>query len=213
MRGTNRRPTHQPASALLGTSDPGRWLAALEQAQAVLELGDAELELLDLRARDEPELAEEPAEAVTGPLAQPHRLVAPTADQLLDDRASFLAPHPTARGQLLDERVRPLSGQRNGADAREDKLLRELPGGISGLGHGVLRVGAGGGVPASPARRPRRPGSRPRSSEWPRPQPPPRRPRARPLRPPCRPRRPGIAPCGARTPARAPSRRSAAAPR
>src|SRR4051794_27597794 len=166
MRGTKRRPTRQPASASQSTSDRRRVLAALEKPQPVLELGDAELQLFDLAARDEPELAVDAGEAAAGAFPQPHRLVAPAAHKLLDDRASLLAPKASSRGELLRERVGPLGGQRHGADAREDELLRELADGISGLGHEVLHYGAGGDAPASPAQNLSAGRSLRRATEW-----------------------------------------------
>src|SRR4051812_27880666 len=224
MRGTKRRPTRQPASASLNTSDARRVLAVLDQPQPVLELRHPELELLDLGARDEPELVEDPCEADPRALPEPYGLVAPTTHQLLDERASLFAPQPAARRELLGERVRTLGGQRDRADACEDEFLRELADGISGLGHEVVRCGAGGGVRAFPAQSLPAVGARRRATARAlllRPAQLPRAPRsrhqprqelhragaardARGSRRRCRPPAPG--PCGARTRARAPSR-------
>src|SRR5262249_6395829 len=155
----------------------------------------------------EPDLAEEPGEAVARALAQPHCLVAPAPHQLLDQRARLLVAEPAAGGDLLGERVRALRGQGDGADAGEDQLLGELPGRASGLGHEGVRGAVGGGAPAWPLRSARAPAAaRPRRRqawEWARPRGPPRTPRARPRSP--RGSRPAPAPCGGRIPARAPS--------
>src|SRR5205823_13743670 len=69
-------------------------VAALEQPQPVLELGDAQLDLLELSARDEPDLAEDPCETAARALAQPDRLTAPAAHQLLDHRTRLVAAEP-----------------------------------------------------------------------------------------------------------------------
>src|SRR5205823_53878 len=102
-------------------------VAALEQPQPVLELGHAQLDLLELAARHEPDLAEDSGQAATRALAQPDGLAAPAAHQLLDHGAGLVAADPTAGRDLLGEGVRALRGQRDGADPGQDQLLGELP--------------------------------------------------------------------------------------
>ena len=53
----------------LGGRRGGLLLGALDEAEPVLELGDAKLKLLPLAARDEPELAHDAREAARRPLA------------------------------------------------------------------------------------------------------------------------------------------------
>ena len=92
----------------------------------MLELREAKLELLELVPRHEADLVEEARQSGARPLAQPDALVAPAADQLVDERARLLSPERAACGQLLGESVRPFGRQRDGADPGEDELLREL---------------------------------------------------------------------------------------
>src|SRR5215210_1896430 len=147
IRGTKLRPITHPNWALLT-----RWsrLTLLEQAQAVLDLRHPQLDLLELVARHEPELAEQPCETGAGPFAEPDGLAPPATDDLLDHRARLVAADPAAGRELLRQRVRPLGGQRDGADSGEDELLRDLAQ-LSALGHGAWPFGAGAVSRVSPA--------------------------------------------------------------
>src|SRR5919204_4773623 len=157
----------------------------LEQPQTMLELCDAKLQLLELLARDEAEVAEELVQACARPLAEPDRLAPPARRELLRELARLLAAAEGAFRQL-PERV------------------------VTALGHGGARGAAAAAAPASPAR-PRAgrlpPARDPRARARQRLPLPPARARSR--RPPARAR----PPCAARTPARVPSTSSAAAPR
>jgi len=85
----------------------------------VLDLRHPELDLLELVARHEPELAEQPCEAGAGPFAEAHCLIAPAAHDLFDDRPGLVTADPATSRKLLRQRVCPLSGQRDGADPGE----------------------------------------------------------------------------------------------
>src|SRR5262249_6865346 len=66
-----------PTTRLLRRRDGCRVARLLEQAQAVLDLRDAELQLLVLRAEDEAELTQETVHAGAGALGHPRRVAAP----------------------------------------------------------------------------------------------------------------------------------------
>src|SRR4051794_26695511 len=67
----------------------GPW--PFEQPQAVLELGEAELELLELVAGDEAELPGEGGDALPRPLAEPGRVAAPACERVLEQLPRLVA--------------------------------------------------------------------------------------------------------------------------
>ena len=89
----------------------------------MLELCNLELQLVDVRTRDEPELLEESFEARAGPLAGPDGLVALAARRLLDQLTRLVAAHSAGHRQLVRERVRSLGGQRHRTERREPEAL------------------------------------------------------------------------------------------
>ena len=222
--------SRQPASALPSRSSSGS--RALEQPQPVLDLRDPQLELLELVARHEPELAKEPGEAGARPLAEPdasrcasgrrppRRPSAPPRGPI-PPRADSSSASVSARSAVSATAPTPASTSFS-ASSRE----------LSALGHEAWPFAAAAGAPASP--RPNRPAEAARRRATV------RAVRRRPARPaPARasrrrsprgrraagsaaPRRMAVlvaallrllAACGARTRARAPSRSSAAARR
>ena len=70
----------------------------------MLQLGDAKLELRQFAAPDEAELAEEPLEALAGPLADAGSVTAPAPPQLFNDFEHVDA----TSGAALCERIREL---------------------------------------------------------------------------------------------------------
>ena len=218
----------------------GLW-RILDEAKAVLELRDPELELLEVGARDQAELLEEPSRPAPARSLGPNGFAAPAARRLLDQLTRLVAAHAACLGELVREGVRALGRQRNRADGCEPEPLEKLEGGASLSA--AMRLGAAPLPPALALRLRRRAGRSRLGDERVGEarcgllrRPPARRPRARVvpvstagppigasvaagapgfLRPAPGPRpaqrRPGRS-C-ARTPARAPSGSSAAAPR
>src|SRR5579884_3808391 len=110
-----------------------------EQPQAVLELCDAELELVPLVARDEAELARDVADAVPRPLPHAQRVAAPARRHVLEQRPRLVE----ARAEQREEPLEPVA---LGAGA------------VTGGAHVASTGAAGAGARASP------PGRRP---AWP----------------------------------------------
>src|ERR671910_672513 len=100
----------------------------LQQPQAMLELRDAELELLHVVLRHQAELAEEPVERRPRLLAEASRISAPARGHLLDERPRLVAAHHSTVGELVGECVRALRRQRGGAYRGESDALEEVPG-------------------------------------------------------------------------------------
>src|SRR5688500_1941566 len=113
----------------------------------MLELGDAELQLLPLVAGDEPELAEEPGEALARPFRQANAVTAPAAEKLLDRTARFVALETAALRVLVREPVCVIRRQRDGAETGEQDLLEEpaavRAGRVTGLVHAASSAVAG----------------------------------------------------------------------
>src|SRR5579872_5251420 len=97
----------------------------LEQADAVLELGDTEVELVPILAGDQPELVEERVQALPRPLADPDGVTAPAPRPLLEQRPELVELGPEQREQPV-ERV---------------ALAVEV---VTGVVHAVSIGGAGG---------------------------------------------------------------------
>src|SRR5262245_17729721 len=178
------------ASAMGSVLHPGPlrpFWRLLQQPDPVLELGDAELEILVVVAGDEPELAEDRLERCAGLLPHAGRVAAPPRREILDQRLRLVALREATVGELLGQRVRALGGQRDGADGREDDALGELAPGCVGaiwLVHAGGPAACGGAARAWSRRRPV-PASSPsgrRAAAGPAPA----RPRQRRLRPPPR---------------------------
>ena len=102
-----------------------RAAAVLEQPQAVLDLGEPELELLVLAPRDEPELAED-ARRASSSARSLTRVASPRQRPVTSSTivARLLAAHLAALDELVDELLGSLLRERDGADAREEELLR-----------------------------------------------------------------------------------------
>ena len=118
----------------------------------MLELRDPQLELFEIRPRDESELLEEPIEAGAGSLGEPHRLAAPAMNRLLDHLARLVAADTSRPRQLVGERIRTLRSQRDGADRREPRPLERLQDETAVIGgHAAWRGDAAAAVRASTA--------------------------------------------------------------
>jgi hypothetical protein len=85
----------------------------------VLDLSDAELELVPFVARDETELSERTVECRAGALANTNGVTAPPRRRFVDESAHLLLAHPPALRERIRELVRTFSRQRHGADERE----------------------------------------------------------------------------------------------
>src|SRR5262245_54250040 len=118
---------------------------ALQQAQSVLELRQAELELVELSPRDEPEILGDFLDAVAGALPHPHSIAPPPAGELVEPRAGLVGAHAV--------------------EEREEKLLycRAAIGLVHADASGAAAAGAGGaprpwrGRPPEPSGRARAP--------------------------------------------------------
>src|SRR5437867_2840402 len=86
-------PKLRPAR-LAGGRDRGARRVPLDEPQPVLELGDAQLELLVLGSRDEAELAEHALERLPRPLAEPRRVAAPAQHRVLDHLLRLVFAEP-----------------------------------------------------------------------------------------------------------------------
>src|SRR5262245_12931383 len=186
---------------------------ALDQAEAVLQLCDAELELFVVRPGNEAELLEEAVETRSGALREPDRLAAPAMDRLLDHLARLVAADAARPRELVRECIGALGRQRDRAHRREPRSLEGFQDEVAVIaGHAAWRDDADAAArvstaPARARRSPRRPRASAPAPERPpapaRPQLPPRPARAPPASQRCRPP-PEQAPSSRPTPARAP---------
>src|SRR5439155_10572309 len=99
----------------------------------MLELGDAELDLVQLLPRYQPELPEEAGEALARALAQPARVPAPAGDRVLEHLAGLVAADAPPLAQVAGELVQPLGGQRDRADCGQRQPLERVSGAHFGL--------------------------------------------------------------------------------
>src|SRR6266511_3163747 len=181
-----------------------RLLAPFEKLQPVLELRDAELELLELGAQDEPELAQHAVHPGAGPLRRARRVAAPPAREVVDRAPRLVTAHAAALGERLRELLDAFGGQRHRAERGEEELLDPVavvvtwrgPGGVSACADVAARASRRPCPPRAGLRRPGTGPAPPRRLRLPRP---PRRPLRRPVLP-CR------RPCVARNRAHVPSR-------
>ncbi len=132
---------------------------AFDQAEAVLELGDSQLEVLELGARDEAELLEEAFQAGAGAFAHTQGLAAPPVSRLLDQLPRLVAAHAAGPGELVGQGVRPIRGQRDGAESGEADPLERVDDRVvvTAVGHAASRGGAGAASRASTRRQRTRP--------------------------------------------------------
>src|SRR3954468_21263071 len=98
----------------------------------MLELRDAELQLVPVVARHEAQLAEEVAKALPRSLADAHRISAPAARELVEERTELVQPRPE-EGTEAVERI--ALGVR--------RALRRA---VTGLVHEASTYGAGAAV-------------------------------------------------------------------
>ena len=126
----------------------------LDEPQAVLQLGDAQLQLVQLVARDEAEPRGQVLQALPRPLAEPCRVAPPAGQRVLEQLPGVVAAHAATLAQLSGELVEPLRRQGDRADRGQREPFEQIP---SGLGHGDANCAAAGGARASTApSRPRR---------------------------------------------------------
>src|SRR5712691_8747951 len=112
----------------------------------MLDLGDAELELVPFVARHETELPKRAVECRAGALADTNGVTAPPRRGFVDESAHLRLAHTTALGERIRELVRTFRGQRHGADEREHEPF-------NGLVHAGAHACAGAGVRVSLPRR------------------------------------------------------------
>ena len=103
-----------------------RLRGAFDEAQTVLHLGEAELELLELVARHQPELGEDALKALAGARREPRGVAAPAADRLLDQLANLVTLHSATFGELACELIDALSRERDSPHGNEAEPLGEL---------------------------------------------------------------------------------------
>src|SRR5439155_17671013 len=92
---------------------------ALQELQPVLQLGDAQLELLVLRPEDETQLAQHSLKAGTSAFGDPRGVAPPSGNHVVDRSTSLVALHASALRERVDELLDPLRGQGDGSDASE----------------------------------------------------------------------------------------------
>ena len=116
----------------------------------MLELSDSELELLELRARNQAELLEEAFEARPCSLAHAQRFTAPPVSRLLDQLPRLVSPHAAGPGELVGQSVRAVRGQRDGSQSGQADALERVDDRVvvSGVGHAAWPGGAGDASPA-----------------------------------------------------------------
>ena len=118
---------HDAAKSLLAADgERHRARRVLDEPQPVLELGDAELELLELVARDEAELREQSCRL--SPARSPSRVASPR-QRVSESSSSWRASsrlHPAPLGELAGELVDALGRQRDGADRGQREPLEQL---------------------------------------------------------------------------------------
>src|SRR5437879_5184552 len=83
-----------------------------------------------------------------GFLAHPDCLAPPAARRLIDQLSGLFATDASGLGELVGERVGPLSRQRDCAKRSQTEALERIEKSVTVVGHAVLRDGAGGAVPA-----------------------------------------------------------------
>src|SRR3989442_10375722 len=76
-------------------------MAVFEQANAVLELRNAKLQLVPVLARHEPELAGEVLDAPPRALPPAHRIAAPAGREVIGQGAQLVEPRSEDRDQAL----------------------------------------------------------------------------------------------------------------
>ena len=89
----------------------------------MLELRDAQLELIVLPARDYAQLLEEPIKRSATPLPDSAGFALPAQHQLFNRLTSLVLAHATPCGELVGQSVGPLGSQRNGTERGQAELL------------------------------------------------------------------------------------------
>jgi hypothetical protein len=92
----------------------------------MLELGDSELQVFQLRARNKAELLEEAIQAGPCALAHPQRLAAPPVSRLLDQLTRLVAAHSPGTSQLVSQGVRSIRGQCDRAESGQADALERV---------------------------------------------------------------------------------------
>src|SRR6187431_1233249 len=103
------RPARSPRGGRAGGQPAGSSLVLLlDEAQPVLDLRQAEFELLVLAPGDEAQLAEEHGERCASALAHAYRVPAPAAHDVVHELSGVLARELAPPHELLNELVRAL---------------------------------------------------------------------------------------------------------
>jgi hypothetical protein len=92
----------------------------------MLELGDSELQVFQLRARNKAELLKEALQARAGSLAHAQSLAAPPVSRLLDQLTRLVAAHSPGTSQLVGQGVRPIRGQCDRAESGQADALERV---------------------------------------------------------------------------------------
>src|SRR5512132_1546264 len=92
----------------------------------MLQLRDPELELFEVRPRDEAELLEETVEPGARSLGEANRLAAPAVNRLIDHLAGLVSADPTCPRELVRKSVGALGGQCDRADRGQPDPLERL---------------------------------------------------------------------------------------
>ena len=98
-----------------------------EQTQAVLHLGEAELELLELVPGDEPDLREEPLQRLPRSFRDAGGVPSPARHRVVEQLPRLVAAHAAPLGQLVGERFGAFGGESDRADRGERDPLEQLP--------------------------------------------------------------------------------------
>ena len=92
----------------------------------MLELGDAQLELVPFVARDESELAQHTVQRGAGTLAGTHGVAAPAGRRLLDPRVHLVAAQTAPSGKRVGQLIRAFRRERNRTDERQQQPFQRV---------------------------------------------------------------------------------------
>jgi hypothetical protein len=115
----------------------------------VLELGDAELELLDSLARGDAELRREARRGIARRLAEAVRFPLPALEDVDEGSADLPPVDPESAGELLAELVHALDREHERSDPGEAEALERAARRASALAHAASRLAAAAVVPVS----------------------------------------------------------------
>src|SRR5712691_6896133 len=97
-------------SGLAGRRNGSELWLLLDQPEPVFELGDAQFQLVELRARGEAEPDEEVVETLPRTLAEPRGIAPPPGQRVVEEPAGVVPAHPAPLAQLAGELVEAICG-------------------------------------------------------------------------------------------------------